>query len=56
MFITMRPGAFKDCKPSDIRYRTDEKLFNPRRLQAITKVKETVIRDFLFADEYALKA
>ncbi|KAL8620901.1 hypothetical protein ACOMHN_025034 [Nucella lapillus] len=40
----------------NIKYRSDEKLFNPWRLQAVTKVKETVLGDFLFADDCALNA
>lgn len=37
----------------NIRYRVNGKLFNLRRLQAITKVKETDLKDF-FADDCTL--
>ena len=57
MFSAMLSDAFRDCKPGiDIRYREEGGLFSSRRLQAVTKVKETVIRDFLFADDCALNA
>ena len=49
--------AFRDSSPGmDIRFRTDGKLFNLRRLQAKTKVHIDKLRDFLFADDCALNA
>ena len=57
VFSAMLTDAFRDCQDGmHVRYRTDGRLFNLRRLQAVTKVKETVIRDFLFADDCALNA
>ena len=50
VFATMLRDAFRDGDVGiDLRYRTDGKLFNLRRLQAKTKVKTDIIRDFLFA-------
>ena len=37
-------------------FRTDGKFYDLRRLQARTKVKEALIRDFLFADDCAIAA
>ena len=52
MFSAMLSEAFRDDDDGiTIRYRTDGKLLNLRRLQAKSKVKETTVRDLLFADE-----
>lgn len=39
-----------------MRFRTDGKLFNLRKLQAKTKVFEELVCELLFADDYALVA
>ena len=55
LFSAMLSDAFKDSKVGiPIRYRTDGKLFNLRRLQAKTKVSEDLVNDLLFADDCAL--
>ena len=57
MFSAMLTDAFQDTDPGiNIRYRTDGKLFNLRRLQAKTKVHAGKLRDFLFDDDCALNA
>ena len=57
LFSAMLMDAFRDTSPGiPIRYRCDRKLLNPRRLQAVSKVKDTVIRDLVFADDCALNA
>ena len=39
-----------------IRYRTDGRVFDLRRLKFRSRVLETLVRDFLFADDCALAA
>ena len=40
----------------DIRYHSNDSVFNLRRLQAKTKVNTDIVNEFLFADDYALNA
>ena len=57
VFSAMLTDAFQSCNEGILlRYRTDGGIFNLRRLRAVTKVKEVMIRDFLFADDCALNA
>jgi len=56
VFSVMLSDAFRDGDIGVNRYRTDGSLFNLRRLQVKTKVREDTARDFLFADDCALNA
>ena len=57
MFAAMLMKAFKDSSTGiPIRIQYDGNLFNLRRLQALSKVNETKIRDLLLADDCALNA
>ena len=55
MFTAMLSDAFcNNAENMKIKFRTDGRLFNLRRLQAKTKVEEEPVRDLLFADDCAL--
>ena len=57
MFTAMLQDAFYHSEDGIcIIYHTDGKLHNQCHLKAVTKVKQTVIRDFLFTDDCALNA
>ncbi|XP_044874489.1 uncharacterized protein LOC123371222, partial [Mauremys mutica] len=49
MFSAMLSDAFQNSSLGvSLRYRTDGKLFNLRRLQAVTKIKETAVDQFTY--------
>ncbi|KYO18067.1 hypothetical protein Y1Q_0011661 [Alligator mississippiensis] len=57
MFSATLADPFHDCDPGiDIRYWTDGKLFNLRRLQEKMKLQEVTVHDLLFADNCSLNA
>ena len=57
LFAAMLLYAFRNLDTGIyIRFRTDGKLFNLRRLQAKSKVFEALVRELLFADDCALAA
>ena len=57
MFLAMLQDAFHHSEDGIcIIYQTDGKLHNQCHLRAVMKVKQTVIRDLLFADDCALNA
>ena len=57
LFAEMLSAALaKTSAGTTIRYRTDGRFFDLRRLRANTKVQEALVRDFLLEDECALAA
>ena len=52
MFSAMLMDTFQDSDTEfQIRYRFDGNIFNPRRLQAKTKVQTVVLDELLYADD-----
>ena len=57
VFAAMLHDASKDNDDGiQLKYRTDEGVFNLRRLKAKTKVKVATLRELLFADDCALNS
>ena len=57
IFSAMLTDAFQGNNHGvHIKYRTDGRLFNLYRLQAVTRAIETLLRDLVFADDYTLNA
>ena len=44
------------CRWLDVRYRTDDRLFNLLRLKVTTRCQVSCVGDLLFADDCALNA
>ena len=55
MFSAMLNEVFSDSNHISLTPRTDESIFNIRRLQAKTKISLTTINDLLSSDDSALK-
>ena len=57
MFTAMLTDAFQTSEDGiRLKYRMDGKRFNQRRLQAVPKVRETMMGEFLFAEDSGLNA
>ena len=57
VFSAMLTDAFQCSNHGvHIKYRTDGRLFNLCRLQAVTRAIETLLRDLVFADDCTLNA
>ena len=53
---TLQYDVFRYADGIHVRYRTDGRLFNSRRLNAVTNVNDAATGDILFADDCAFKA
>ena len=52
MFLVMLSDAFQVCNDGvPAKYRMDGKLFHPRHLMAVTKLKDIIVRDLLFNED-----